>query len=399
MRYFLDNDLYKFTMQNAILHHFPSSFVRYQFTNRSPEMKFNQDAYADIIHGIVNMCDVRITDEELNFLNKRCPYLSEIYLEKLRKFRFDPSDVACYINRNDELILSISGAWFNTILWEVPLLSIISESYFKNVDNEWNYRDQEQQAREKANILNTMLGMWSDFGTRRRRSYISQDMAITGFVRGGEIGNIPSRFFGTSNVHFAKKHNITAVGTMAHEWIMGVCGINKSNPINANRVALELWLETYGIKLGIALTDTYGTDLFFSEFDETLSKIFNGVRHDSGDPLVFVDKVIAHYEKHNIDPKTKIIVFSDSLNVDKAITIDKYCWNKINCSFGIGTNFTNDFKNVNTGKVSKPLNIVIKLYSINNTTVAKLSDDFRKATGEQTAINNTLLMVNEIVRK
>lgn len=388
----LDNDLYKFTMQNAVMHHFPYADVTYKFTNRDLSMKFDGNAYVAILKNLEKMDDLKITNEELNFLKIRCPYLSNKYFRYLKDFKFNPANVQTRLN-NGNLDLTISGKWIDTILWEVPMLAIISECYFKHIDNAWwtspwSYDRVSAIAYNKARKLSKMIGKWSDFGTRRRRSYDTQEEVVRTFVDSGV-----KNFFGTSNVHLAKKFNIAAVGTMAHEWIMGVWGERKGDPKFANVIALHKWNETYGDNLGIALTDTFGTDCFFDGFNVILSKAFGGIRHDSGDPLVFVDKAVKHYKELKIDPMTKLVVFSDSLDTEKALLIDRYCKNKINCSFGIGTHFTNDFTNYKSKVKSKPLNIVIKLDSINGNPVAKLSDDFSKATGDNDTIKNLLSWV------
>jgi nicotinate phosphoribosyltransferase len=388
----LDNDLYKFTMQNAVLEHFPDATVSYKFTNRDPSMKFNEETVDVIKTGIKDMEQLRFTGAEIAFLKERCPYLSPKYLKKIRDFKFNSGDIYIDLSVSGDLLIYIGGNWFNTILWEVPLLAIISECYFQYKDTDWDYNSVVLNALKKATRMTDINGKWSDFGTRRRRSYVAQELVVETFAT---FRSKAPNFFGTSNVHLAKKFDITAVGTMAHEWIMGTWGACNCDPYEANVIALTNWIATYGNNLGIALTDTFGTDCFFAGFNEVLAKAYDGVRHDSGDPLVFVDKTLNHYEKLGIDPKNKLIVFSDSLNVDKALAIDKYCSGKIGYSFGIGTYFTNDFINLKTQKKSKPLNIVIKLLEINNTMVAKLSDDFTKATGDAKAIDKLL----EFVRK
>jgi len=180
-------------------------------------------------------------------------------------------------------------------------------------------------------------------------------------------------------VHFAYKYNLNPIGTMAHEWVQAISALESLN--HANRFMLKAWTDVYNGKLGIALTDTYGTDAFFKDFDLKYAALFLGVRHDSGDPIVFANKVIAHYKKLNIDPKTKIIVFSDGLTADKAVEIQQHC-DKIGipCSFGIGTSFTNDFDN------SPALNMVIKLWTLNDSPIVKLSDVPSKANGMEQAI-------------
>ena len=237
---------------------------------------------------------------------------------------------------------------------------------------------------EKARLLVRHNVFFADFGTRRRYSYDNQDRIIQLFIRKG--GN---KFVGTSNVHFAHKYNIKPIGTMAHEWIM-VHGALYGYKM-ANTLSLENWVDVYGGKLGTALSDTYTTDIFFEDFDIKLSKLFDGVRHDSGDPFKFADKVIEHYKSLGIDPITKTIVFSDGLNTKLATEIKEYCVGKIMSSFGIGTHFTNDIG-------VKPLNMVIKISAVwvhgRWVHAVKLSDDLGKNTGDEKEVRLSKQVLN-----
>jgi nicotinate phosphoribosyltransferase len=226
--------------------------------------------------------------------------------------------------------------------------------------------------------LNTAGCKWADFGTRRRRSYEVQKTVIDAL-------KTFNGFVGTSNVHFAHQFGCKPIGTMAHEWIMGnsaMCGLRR-----ANKYALENWIEVYGADLGIALTDTYGTEAFLRDFDMQLAKLFDGPRHDSGSPYKFADTFINHYMGMRIDPLAKNIVFSDGLDTDLAVEIQGYCDRRIGCSFGIGTHFTNDFMTASDPATkSRALNMVIKLRTCNGIEVVKLSDDEGKATGDKDAV-------------
>jgi nicotinate phosphoribosyltransferase len=212
---------------------------------------------------------------------------------------------------------------------------------------------------------------FAEFGTRRRRSYAIQDKVIQAFQTYGG-------FNGTSNVHFAMKYNLKPIGTMAHEWIMGVSALEGLR--HANFHALQNWVRVYNADLGIALTDTFGTPAFFKNFNMRLAKLYDGVRHDSGDPFEFADKVIEHYKSLGIDPMSKVIVFSDGLNVEKCLEIAKYCNGKIRFSFGIGTHFTNDFEG------SPALNMVIKIWMCDGVHVVKLGDGTGKTMGDPDAV-------------
>lgn len=386
----LDQDLYKLSMQNAVLQLYPKVSVVYRFTNRNLNMKFNGAAYNEIKKAVQEMKGLALTKEERDFLRERCPYLSASYLSFLKEYRYDPNRVSIQLVK-DNLEIEISGSWIETILWEVPLMAIISESYFLHVDKKWNMLGQAREIEMKGDKLMGMVDRFTDFGTRRRRNLEIQDLVVRTFKR----TNV--NFFGTSNVHLAHKHNTRAIGTMAHEWIMGVSALEGLR--FANRIALHKWQQVYQGSLGYALTDTFGTRAFFKDFDQQLARVYDGVRHDSGCPFTFADNVIRHYESLGIDPKTKIIVFSDGLDPEKAIAISHHCnpfdsktktSRRIQASFGIGTNFTNDFYKYEPGEnlveKSKPLNMVIKLYKVNDIPVVKLGDGDGKATGDKDAL-------------
>jgi nicotinate phosphoribosyltransferase len=380
-------------MRHAVIQHYPNVYVTYKFTNRNLNMKFNGAAYNAIVDNINAMAELKLTDDEASFLEHKCKFLPLVYVEHLKNYRYKPEQVSVKFLDGD-LDITIKGLWHETIMWEVPLMAIISEAYFEHVDNKcWKYNKpipsetgcrqrtwQEAYAEgvvDKAKNLGMMADKFTDFGTRRRRSYEVQDIVVRTFKESG----VPN-FFGTSNVHFAHKYDLRPIGTAAHEWTMGVSALESLR--YANRFALLKWQETFGGSLGYALTDTFGTEAFFGDFNQSLARLYDGVRHDSGCPYTFSDKVIKHYETLGIDPTTKLVVFSDSLNVEKAISISRYCHGRIRCSFGIGTHFTNDFNN------SQPLNMVIKLRDVNGIPVVKLSDDFKKATGDKDALKVAL---------
>lgn len=371
----LDTDFYKLTMRASVLKHYPKAYATYRFTNRNLKMKFNEAAFNEIVNEIKNMETIKLTKNEYDFLYQN-EVLSHAYLDTLKKYKFNPNQVGLGIN-DGNLSIDIVGPWHETILWEVPLMAIISEAYFNHVDTEWKETDwiktQTDKIKDKINKLAAQDNPVSDFGTRRRRSYDVQNMIVKAFVDSGM-----KNFAGTSNVHFAHKYGIKAIGTAAHEYTMGISVLEGLR--HANRFALTKWLETFNGALGIALTDTFGTDAFFNDFDHNLAVKYEGVRHDSGCPFIFTDKIVNHYNKINVDPKRKTIVFSDSLDVDKVHKLTAYCKDKIKCSFGIGTHLTNDFEN------SKALNMVIKLNTMDGIPVVKLSDDIKKATGDKDAL-------------
>jgi len=367
----LDNDFYKFTMQHAVIKLFPKAKVRYGFINRGKHIF--PEGFADLLrHSVDAMADLRLTKEEKNYLAHYCPYLDPTYLDFLQGYSFDPSEVQIS-QEGSEISVTVEGYWYRTILWEVPLMALISELFYKASHlirlNDEAIKKLTQEKIENYNKLGVSV---LEFGTRRRHSYDVHDLVNkTLSTYGGQS------FIGTSNVHFAMVNNKRPLGTHAHEWFMfhaAQYGFKM-----ANSISLEHWTQVYSGDLGIALTDTYTTDIFFNQFDKKYSKLFDGVRHDSGDPIEFAQKVISHYIKMGIDPKSKAIVFSDSLNFDKVKRIADFCHDKIKMSFGIGTNFTND--------VGLPaMNMVIKLTDTkpDNTHwqgVVKLSDEKNKNTG------------------
>ena len=379
----LDNDLYKFVMQNAVLSYKPNILVQYKFYNRRPEGRFTSYFAAILKEKITEMEKLRLTHDEAIWLEEQCPFLDKRYIDYLRNYRYNPDEVSFRITQERELSLCIEGTWESTILWEVPLMAIISELYFKHCSTNWAYDHNKivNNLHQKAYILRNCY--WADFGTRRRRTYITQDTVIN------EFKYYPG-FMGTSNVHLAHKHNVKPIGTIAHEWIMGISALEGLR--HANKHALRIWGNIYKGNLGIALTDTFGTDSFLKDFDLYLAKLFDGVRHDSGDPVEFGNKVIKHYSLLGIDSTTKTIVFSDSLDPETAAMLEKTFRRQIKTSFGIGTNFTNDFEN------SRALNMVIKMHKCDGIPVVKLSDSPTKQMGDQDALRvaNIMLKRGEI---
>jgi len=369
----LDTDLYKITQQKFVLHHYPDVDVKYLFNNRDKSMKFNQKSLRIIQDEINEMSKLRLTDDEYEWVKKELYFLDPMYNQYLSNYRFNPKQVEIHLDDYDNLYLEIKGKWRETILWEVPLMSIISEVYFKYVDNNW-IDDKSQQiyiANTKAQKLNSVGCKFADFGTRRRRNSETQDIVVN------TMKNYDG-FVGTSNPYMAMNHNVKALGTIAHETIMAVSVLESLN--YPNRYTMKKWNMTYGAALGTYLPDCYTTDSFLKEFDLFYAKTFDGVRHDSGDPYKFTDKIINHYNKLKIDSTTKTIIFSDGLDVETTIKIHEYCKGKIRCSFGIGTNFTNDFYTKDNTK-SKPLNMVIKLDKVDDKNVCKLSDNPEKSIG------------------
>ena len=273
-----------------------------------------------------------------------------------------------YINiialNENEIDVVIRGPWVHTILFEVPVLSIINEVYFRQTQNTEHFvtgRERLQVKIQKVCELNNKEFKFSDFGTRRRYSRDWQEEVIVAFKNA-----LPDNFTGTSNVLFAMRHNLTPIGTMAHEFLQG-CQALGPRLRDSQKFAFDKWVQEFRGDLGIALTDVIGMEAFCADFDLFFCKLFDGVRHDSGDPVIWGNRMIEHYESMKIDPKTKIFVFSDGLNIDKSIELFQTFYGKVKTFFGIGTNLTNDMG-------VKALNIVIKMTSCNGSPVAKISD-------------------------
>lgn len=369
----LDNDFYKFTMQFAVVKLYPDTLAKYEFINRGKHEFPNGFAEA-LKERIRQMSELRLTAEEKAYLRTTCPYLSPAYLDFLQGYQYDPSEVEISQNGND-LSVEIHGHWYRTILWEVPILSLISELYYQMTNQQ---RDSDElvveAVKQKAfSYQNDLAVNIAEFGTRRRHSYEVHKLVVEALKEYGR-----NSYVGTSNVHFAMTTGVKPIGTHAHEWFM-YHGARFGFKI-ANGVSLDRWVNVYHGDLGIALTDTYTTDVFFTQFNKKLAKLFDGVRHDSGDPVDFAEKTIKHYEKLGINPLHKTIIFSDGLNLEKVKTITEATNGKIGISFGIGTNLTNDVG-------LKPMNIVLKLVSIAEpdlpwTNVVKLSDEKGKHTGD-----------------
>jgi nicotinate phosphoribosyltransferase len=354
--------------------------VKYKFFNRG-KTKFPEGFAARLRQELKKMEELQLTPEMAVFLSLMCgEFLTPTYIDFLKSYRFDSSEVGVVQNDGD-LDIEIEGYWYRTVLWEVPLMALISELYFEMTGQEIDPRD----VREKNNLakaeqfyVNNMKV--ADFGTRRRHSFDNQ-MEVVKDLKSFFVNGNPF-LVGTSNVHIAMKLGIKPIGTHAHEWFMFHAveyGYTK-----ANERGLDNWSYVYQGDLGIALTDTFTTDVFFRDFNKKFAKLFDGVRHDSGDPFKFADKAHAHYKSLGIDPTTKTIVFSDSLDTELAVKLHKYCKEiGIRCSFGIGTHLTNDVG-------VKALNMVIKLTEVKIGDLwidtVKLSDDEGKHTGAEQEI-------------
>jgi nicotinate phosphoribosyltransferase len=354
----------------AIQKLYPNTVVRYQFFNRGESLF--PEGFAEALRKEVNsMSSLYLTRSEKQYITKRCYFFDPVFIDFLEGYRFDPSEV--HIEQNGgELKVYVEGYWYRTVLWEVVLMAIISELYFKmkGIIPE----DIIDRTRDKAEFLKNIKADYSDFGTRRRFSFDTQDKVVE------ILKNYSGDYFkGTSNVYFAMKHDTLPIGTHPHEWFMYHGA--KYGYRMANAKALDAWVDVYQGSLGLALTDTYTTESFFESFSLKHAKLFDGVRWDSGDPIEFTDMTIEFYKKKRIDPISKTVVYSDSLNVEKVKEIKDYVNGRIHDTYGIGTFFTNDVG-------TTPLNIVIKLTKVKAhpedeyLDAIKLSDVKGKNTGD-----------------
>ena len=370
----LETDLYKFSMGQAIYHQFPSYKTTWTFKCRNKNIHFTEEMVEEIKKQLKHYCTLRFTEDELEYL-RNIIWFKDSYIDFLRLWEPRFKDFEITTEGDNGLTIEATGTWLNTSMYEIPTLAIVNEVYFRMAhDYDQVFQSFKKRLYNKIDKLNTgqyQIGNFSEFGIRRRLSAEAQDLAIN------ELSNADpmySNFIGTSCVYLAKKYNLTPVGTMAHEWIMCVGqGNHKHNPAYSNWFALDAWVKEYGILNGTALTDTITTDCFLRDFQLTYATLFSGVRHDSGDPFEWGDKMITHYENLGIDPRTKTLLFSDGLNFAKATEIFNYFKDRAKVAFGIGTYISNDTD-------VSPLNIVMKATACNGQDVAKISDSPGKAT-------------------
>ncbi|GAB7530709.1 nicotinate phosphoribosyltransferase [Pseudomonas sp. 3A(2025)] len=366
----IDTDFYKLTMMQAVLHNYPNVDVEWEFRCRNGEDL--RPYLPQIQQQIERLCELSLGDEQLGFL-EGISFLKPDFLRFLGLFRFNTRYVKASIE-NDELRIRLHGPWLHVILFEVPLLAIVSEVRNRQRHPHILLDQARDQLHAKFDWLSANAApdelaelKVADFGTRRRFSYAVQETVVDVLKR-----DFPGQFVGTSNVHLAQKMDIKPLGTMAHEWIMAHQQLGP-RLIDSQSAALDCWVREYRGLLGIALTDCITTDAFLSDFDLYFAKLFDGLRHDSGDPVKWAEKCIAHYHKLGIDPMSKTLVFSDGLTLPRALEIFRALRGRINVSFGIGTNLTADIPGV------APMNMVLKMTACAGQPVAKISDEPGKA--------------------
>ena len=365
----LETDMYKFSMGQTIFHQFTSYKTTWTFKCRNKDVHFTDEMVEEIKEQVQAFCQLRFTEEELEYLDN-ITWIKGTYVDFLRLWQPRYEEFTITTDAPCGLAIDAAGTWLNTSMYEIPVLAIVNEVYFRMAyDYDVLLKQFKRRLDEKVRLLEEdtyRLSDFSEFGLRRRLSAEAQEMAVKAIA---EV-ELPadSHFIGTSNVYLAKKFNLKPVGTMAHEWIMCTGQGNlKHNPAYSNWYALDAWVKEYGILNGIALTDTITTDCFLRDFQLTYATLFSGVRHDSGDPYEWGDKMIAHYNSLGINPRTKTLLFSDSLDFERATALYDYFKDKAKVAFGIGTFISNDTD-------EEALNIVMKTTKCNGMDVAKISD-------------------------
>ncbi|MBO6031884.1 MAG: nicotinate phosphoribosyltransferase [Prevotella sp.] len=371
----LENDLYKWSMGQCVFHQFTKFTTTWNLKCRNQDVWFTPEMVKEIEEQVDHYCMLSYTEDELLWMKCNIKWLDEGYIDFLRLWKPRRSEIHIKCSPFDEhkgLELFAKGSWLNTSMYEVPILAIVSEVYyaFKYGENSlgegYKTRTMEKLKRLKQGYYN--IGVFSEFGMRRRYSSETQDWLVSTLSK-QYLGSL-NTFIGSSNVHLAQKYGLTPCGTMAHEFIM--CsgqGRHEYNPAYSNKFMMEAWVREYGVRNGIALTDTITTDCFLRDFNLTYATLFSGVRHDSGDPIEWGEKMIAHYEELGINPLTKTLLFSDSLDFNRATIIHNHFCSRSNVAFGIGT-----FLSCDLGDEIKPLNIVMKVTMCNGQPCAKISD-------------------------
>lgn len=380
----LDQDCYKYSMGQCIFHQHQNKQTHWSFKCRNTDVEFTPEMVQEIKEQVEHYCSLRYTEEELQYLLDSCKWLHKDYIDYLRFWHprmenifigmqpamTEKQKMIAYAKNEPievpkcGLMIEIDGSATEVSPYETPIMSIVTEVYYRMSGNypalEKAWKDELGKKLIKMKDGTYDLGTFSEFGMRRRLSFETQDFLIS------QLKDIPG-FVGTSDVLLAKKYGVKAVGTMAHEFVMLVGqGYPERNPAYSNKFMMDSWVKEYGILNGIALTDTIGTPVFLRDFQLTYATLFSGVRHDSGDPIAWGDKMIEHYKSLGIDPTTKTLLFSDSLDGERATKINNYFKGKAKVAFGIGTWFS--------GPVEGALNIVIKTTAVDGQPVAKLSD-------------------------
>ncbi len=369
----LDTDLYKFTMWQTFLHRFPAATGAYRFTNRASATMPLGHLRAEVEAQIDHLCTLRFGPEELSYL-RSLRFIKSDFADYLELFQFRRRFVEVGTSAAGELEIVARGPLMHVMLFEIFVLAIVSEVHFAQFDRAAAFEEGRRRLAGKTRLLRRFESepprrnpyLFFEFGTRRRACREWHDEVVRTLRR-----DAAPFFHGTSNVDMARRHELVPIGTMAHEYLQAFQGFG-FRLRDFQKVALENWVAEYRGDLGIALTDVVGMDAFLADFDLYFAKLFDGLRHDSGDPLAWGEKAIAHYRALRIDPNTKSLNFSDALDFPKTFELYRAFADRARVAFGIGTNLTNDLG------VPAP-NIVMKLVECNGVPVAKISDAPGKA--------------------
>ena len=384
IRSILENDLYKFSMSYYYQVHYPNAWGVFAFHDRN-NTQYSEEFVAALKEELSNLSTLSLQRSEFDWAVKSICYIPQCFWEWLSQFRFEPERVNVWLDEESHLHIEVADLMYKVTFYEIPILAIVSELYHRHIGDGYQSRSELERAmiprmERKVDLASKHNLYFADFGMRRRFSSLSEEIAIE-YMK----SHCPT-FTGTSTVQLAMKYDIRPIGTMAHECFMFQAAVH--TPKEANYEVMERWVDVYDGNLGTVLTDTYTVDAFLRNFSMKLAKLYDGVRHDSGDPKLFGDKIIKKYDSYGIDPLSKTIVFSDGLDFETAADIKEYFAGRIKVTFGIGTNLTCDIPNI------KPMNIVMKLKEcrINSRQpiygCVKLSDVSGKAIGKKADIEN-----------
>ncbi len=381
----LDQDMYKLSMGAVFLHRFSDSWGRYVFKCRNQGIIWKDEMLADINRELDHLSTLTFTGDEIEYLGG-IRYMKKGYIEFLRMFRLDRKYVRAWKESTGELRVEAEGPIFLVSMFEIFVLAIVNEVYFRDAFAAADKDSGSARLEEKIIIAREAGLRFSDFGTRRRISAAWQEKVVERLADA-----LPRDLFtGTSNVFLAMKYGITPIGTMAHEYIQLPQAIDEVTLASSQKYALQLWVDEYRGDLGYALSDTLGFDKFLRDFDRYFAKLYDGVRHDSGDPFAWGHRMIDHYRSFGIEPLTKHLIFSDGLDFPLAARLHREFSPEIGVGFGIGTNLTNDFPGI------VPLQIVMKLVEANGRPVAKISENPGKTMCED---QNFLSYLKEVIKK
>ncbi|MEY2169982.1 MULTISPECIES: nicotinate phosphoribosyltransferase [unclassified Rhodanobacter] len=383
----LDTDLYKFSMMQVVLHHYPAAQVEYRFKCRNPGIDLAPHI-EEIRAELEALCTLRFTEDELDYV-RRMRFIKSDFVDFLGLFQLNAKYVTIAPTEagNGEIEILIQGPWLHTILFEVPLLAIVNEVYFRNTRPDHDLAEGRRRLQAKIALLRDTPDYEqcriADYGTRRRFSRTWHEEVLIALRDG-----LGKQLAGTSNVWYAWKLGLTPLGTLAHEYLQAHQALGPRLR-DSQVAALEAWAKEYRGDLGIALSDVYGLEAFLRDFDMYFCKLFDGARHDSGDPFDWGERMLAHYRANRVDPRSKVLVFSDGLDIPKVMQLYEHFRGRCLLAFGVGTNLSND-----TGP--EPLNIVIKMIRCNGQPVAKLSDSPGKNMCEDAAYVTYLRQVFQI---